>query len=136
MPTLDVNPENVCRLIQLAREFHAQDAVIIPDEPGSPADDWPTRILDTYPADTTLAEFRTIVTDLDRDQQIQVVALLWLGRGDYEVEDWDALLQDADDAWTTYTADYLIAHPLLAEYLTDGLDLLGYRCDDNGIPAS
>ncbi len=128
MPRLGVNPDNVCRLIQLAEEFHAQEEVVIEDEPTSLVEDWPTQILASHPGDYTLAEFRAIVNDLDRSQQEQVVALLWLGRGDYAVEDWQALLRDVNDAWTPRTADYLIAHPLLPTYLTDGLDLLGYRC--------
>ncbi len=128
MPSLDVNPDNVCRLIQLAEEFHAQEAVVIEDEPTSPTEDWPMQILASHAGDSTLDEFRSIINDLDRGQQEQVVALLWLGRGDYEVEEWQSLLRDVNEAWTSYTADYLIAHPLLPTYLTDGLELLGYRC--------
>lgn len=129
MPSLDVNPEGVCRLIQLAREFHAQEAVTFPNEPDRPSDYWPTEILAAHPSDSSQDEFRSIVDDLDRDQQVQVVALLWLGRGDYDVAEWDDLLRDANDAWNERTADYLIAHPLLADYLTEGLDLLGYSCE-------
>ncbi|MCC5810865.1 MAG: DUF3775 domain-containing protein [Ectothiorhodospiraceae bacterium] len=128
MPTLDVNLDNVCRLIQLAEEFHAQEEVVIEDEPTSPVDDWPMQILARHASDSTMEEFRSIINDLDRCQQEQVVALLWLGRGDYEVDDWQALLRDVNDAWTPHTADYLIAHALLPTYLTDGLELLGYRC--------
>ncbi|MEA5445614.1 DUF3775 domain-containing protein [Gammaproteobacteria bacterium AB-CW1] len=127
--SLDVNLDNVCRLIQLARVFHAQEAVVIPEEPGSPSDDWPTQILAAHTGDQSLNEFRSIIDDLDRNQQVEVVALLWMGRGDYEPEDWYSLLSDADAEWTDYTADYLMAHPMLPDHLTDGLDMLGYHCD-------
>lgn len=126
---LDVNPDSVCRLIALAREFHAQEAVVIPDDPGSPDDDWPLQILASHTGDATLGEFRSIVEDLDPDQQQQVVALLWLGRGDYALDEWEDALSYAADAWNKFTADYLIAHPMLADHLEDGLDLHGYRCD-------
>jgi len=126
---LDVNPDTVCRLIDLAREFHAQEAVVIPEEPGSPADDWTGNMLAAHTDDATLDEFRSIITDLEPDQQQQVVGLLWIGRGDYTVEEWDDVLAQAADAWNERTADYLIAHPLLPDYLTEGLDMHGYRCD-------
>ncbi len=126
---LDVNPDTVCRLMDLAREFHAQEAVVIPEEPNSPADHWPGEILAAHQGDSTLDEFRSIIEDLEPDQQQQVVALLWVGRGDYELDEWDDALAYAADAWTTRTADYLIAHPLLADYLAEGLSLHGYSCD-------
>lgn len=126
---LDVNPETVCRLATLAREFHAQEAVVIPDDPVTPNDDWPLQVLAGHASDSTLEEFRAIVEDLDPDQQQQVVALLWLGRGDYGLEEWDDALAYAADAWNTATADYLIAHPMLPDHLEDGLELHGYRCN-------
>lgn len=126
---LDVNPETVCRLMALAREFHAQEAVVIPDEPGSPGDDWVVQVLAGHASDATLQEFKSIVSDLEPDQQQQVVALLWLGRGDYELEEWQDALDYAADAWNEATADYLVAHPMLADYLAEGLDLHGYSCE-------
>lgn len=126
---LDVNPDTVCRLMQLAREFHAQEEVVIPEVPGSPSDTWPGQMLAAHSDDSTLDEFRSIIDDLEPDQQQQVVALLWLGRGDYMLEEWQDALDYAAEAWNEATADYLIAHPLLADYLGEGLDLHGYRCD-------
>lgn len=126
---IDVNPDTVCRLIDLAREFHAQEAVVIPEEPGSPSDDWTGNMLAAHAGDATLDEFRSIIDDLEPDQQQQVVGLLWLGRGDYTLEEWDEILEGAADAWNERTADYLITHPLLPDYLTEGLDAHGYRCD-------
>lgn len=125
---LDVNPDTVCRLITLAREFHAQGAVEIPDEPGA-LGDVTEHVLAEYAGDALLDEFRAVVDDLEPDQQQQVVGLLWVGRGDYDLEEWEDALAYAADAWNEATADYLIAHPLLADYLTEGLDLHGYRCD-------
>ena len=126
---LEINPETVCRLIELARVFHAQEAVDIPEEPDDPRGDWPTQILSHHAGDTILEEFREIVADLEPDQQQQVVALLWLGRGDFILDEWSEALEQAAEYWTENTADYLVAHPLLADYFTEGLDLHGYTCD-------
>jgi hypothetical protein len=126
---LEVNPDTVCRLIELARVFHAQEEVVIPEEPENLDADYPTQILAEHAGDSTLQEFRNIITDLEPDQQQQIVALLWTGRGDFSLEEWPEALEEAADNWNENTADYLIAHPLLSDYLTDGLDQHGYSCD-------
>ncbi len=127
MTTLAVTPDDVLRLTQLAREFHAQDAVVMPDTPGSITGDWSQHALAGHEGDASLDEFRSIVSDLEPDQQMQVVALLWVGRGDYGAEEWEQAVTDARDAWNLRTADYLIAHPMLAEHIEEGMQLLGYE---------
>lgn len=126
---LNVSGDTVCRLVELAREFHAQEAVSIPEEPGNPSGDWAVQILADHMEDATLGEFRAIVEDLEPDQQQELVALLWLGRGDYTLEEWQDALALARDEWRPTTADYLIAHPLLPEHLRDGLAAFGIECD-------
>ena len=126
---LDVNPDTVCFLISKAREFHAKEEVVIPDMPDSPAEDWGRQVLADHAGDWTLEEFKATFNDLDPDQQQTVVALFWLGRGDFSVEEWEDAVKEAGEEWTTETADYLIAHPLLADFLLEGLELLDYSCD-------
>ena len=126
---LDVNPDTVCRLVELARVFHAQEEVDIPEAPEAANGDWPMQVLAEHSGDSILEEFRGIVSDLEPDQQQQVVALLWLGRGDFSLEEWSAAVAEAAENWTENTADYLIAHPMLPDYLTEGLDQHGYGCD-------
>jgi Protein of unknown function (DUF3775) len=87
-------------------------------------------VLADHADDPTYREFRVTVNDLEPDQQQQLVALLWLGRGDYDIAEWDEALAEARRSWTKRTADYLIAHPLLADHLEDALDQLGYSCED------
>ncbi|MEX6501434.1 DUF3775 domain-containing protein [Pseudomonas zhanjiangensis] len=129
MHMLNVNPDTVCRLIALAHVFHAKEAVVIPEEPTSPSDDWARQVLADHADDEVFQEFRSIIEDLEPDQQQEVVALLWLGRGDAALDDWAGLLVQARDDWNPRTAEYLIAHPFLAEHLQEGLDLHGYACD-------
>lgn len=128
-PTLQVNPDNVCQLIQLARDFHAQDSVVVEEEPESLTDDLVFNALEQHGEDPIVAEFRNIIADLDRGQQVQVVTLMWVGRGDYDLVEWDDAIADADGQWTEYTADYLLAHPLLADQLNEGLEMLGHHCE-------
>jgi hypothetical protein len=50
------------------------------------------------------------------------VALMWIGRGDFEIDEWDDALERAQDSWNARTAEYLIGTPLVADYLAEGLD--------------
>lgn len=126
---LELNPETVCFLIDKAKEFHAKEEVVIPEEPLNPSDDWARQVLADHTDDLTYQEFKATVKALEPDQQAALVALMWLGRGDYSEEQWDTAITDAQAQWTPRTAEYLIARPLLADYLTEGLSLLGYSCE-------
>ena len=81
-----------------------------------------------YDEETTRTglELKATIDDLEPDQQMSLVGLMWLGRGDYEAAEWERALSDARERWTARTADYLIGTPLLADYLADGLEQLGY----------
>ena len=130
MPELELNPDTVCFLIDKAREFHAKEEVVIPDTPGSPTEDWALQVLADHVDDATYQEFRATVNDLEPDQQHQLVALLWLGRGDYDIAEWDEAVTEARRLSNRRTAEYLIAHPMLADYLEEGLAELDYSCEE------
>lgn len=127
---LNVSSETIGRLMDLSRVFHAKEAVSFPEEPSDASGDWATQILADHTDDLTLQEFRSIIDDLEPDQQQEIVALLWVGRGDFAADEWQAALEEARNNWTLETADYLIAHPLLADYLREGLDLVGPSQED------
>ena len=126
---LNVNPETVCFLISKARVFHSREGVVLPDIPDSPSDDWARQAMTDQEGDTLFQEFKSTIDDLEPDQQQAVVALMWVGRDDFSGDEWDAALQEARNSWNNSTAEYLIAHPQLADHLLDGLDILGYRCE-------
>lgn len=94
---LDVNPEDVCKLIELARDFHTQEAVVLPNE----TSDQPLDMSGTAPGDARVhpirGEFQTIITDLEPRQQVELIALLRLGRGDFTVAEWEGSLRLASD---------------------------------------
>ncbi len=126
---LDLNPDTVCFLITEARVFHSKEGVVLPDVPDSPADDWGRQVLADHGDDIVFQEFKSTVEDLEPDQQQALVALMWLGRGEFGAEEWEEALEEARISWTSTTAEYLIAHPQLADHLLEGLDLLGYSCE-------
>lgn len=125
---LDLSPEIVCALIIRAREFHAKEEVVIPEEPANPSGDWAVQVLADHADDLTFQEITETINGLEPDQQTNLVALMWLGRGDFGVDEWDAALEQARRSWTPRTTEYLMATPLVADYLEDGLIQLGYSC--------
>lgn len=127
---LNVNPEIVCGLVAKAQQFHAQDGVVLSEDsgPGEP-EDWEAEALAEHQDDPLLLDFKAMVDDLEPDQQVAVVALMWVGRGDFDAQEWEDAYNEAADEWTSRTAEYLISTPLVADYLIEGLEQLGYSCD-------
>jgi hypothetical protein len=119
---LELNRETVRFIIDKAHEFHVKEAVSFPDEMLSPADDWARQVLADHGDDPTFQELKSTIDDLEPDQQIMLVALMWIGRGDFEIDEWDDALERAQDSWNARTAEYLIGTPLVADYLAEGLD--------------
>ncbi len=60
---------------------------------------------------------------------MQLIALAWLGRGDYTRNDFPQAIRDAQDARTDHTASYLLGIPLLPDYLEEALSQLGHSCE-------
>lgn len=108
---LNVNPETVRFIIDKAQEFQMVGE-------GDTDDSLEGR-------DPAYAEVKATIDDLEPDQQISLVGLMWLGRGDYTVDEWERALADARASRTERTAEYLMGTPLLADYLAEGLDQLG-----------
>ncbi|MEN8174962.1 MAG: DUF3775 domain-containing protein [Pseudomonadota bacterium] len=126
---IDLNPEIVCQIIERAREFQSKEAVVLTEIPSNPTENWAMQSLANHANDMTYQEVITAVADLEPDQQVSLVALMWLGRGDYVLEEWEAAIEDAKDGWTERTAEYLLATPMVSDYLLEGLYLHDYSCD-------
>lgn len=130
MIELAISPETVCYLIVKAREFDAKDEVTEPDPGSNPADDRDASVLEDHVDDPVMEEIVSAIHDLSVDQQIELVALAWLGRGDYSAADWDVLRAAAAEAHNNRTAAYLIGMPMLGDYLEEGLALIGHSCQE------
>lgn len=127
---LDLNPERVCNIIQLAHEFHAKEEVVIPEIPNNPTDDWALQVLADHRDDPAYRELKYAIGDLEPDQQAQLLALFWLGREDYMLEEWDTAVEAARDNLSSSSAEQIIAVPYIADYLDEGLRIHGYSCEE------
>lgn len=125
MDTFELNPETVRFIIDKAHEFQIKDEVFFADEPAGP-EDFSGDMFAEVADDPTFVELKSTIEDLEPDQQVSLVSLMWIGRGDYTVDEWEQAYRHAGDSWNERTAEYLIGTPLLADYLSEGLDQLGY----------
>jgi len=130
---LELSTGIVCRIVDLAREFQAQESVVIPaTEGGSEIDsDQAMQVLAAHAEDLTYQQLKAEIDDLEPRQQVELVALMWLGRGDYDAGEWEDVRQQAKEQWTSHTAEYLLATPQVADFLEEGLSMLGYSCDED-----
>jgi len=127
---LAVDPDTVCFLIVKAKEF---DVKVEPDDPDSgsnPTDDGEIDVLEDRRDDPTFAELMGTLEALNEDELSDLVAMVWIGRGDYDAEDWEEAKEQAQQRGTKGTAEYLLGTPLLGDYLESGFNDLGYSCED------
>ncbi|SCZ64237.1 DUF3775 domain-containing protein [Thiohalomonas denitrificans] len=126
---IELNPDIVRAVIERAREFQAQDSVVFPDEQTIPSDDaeWAMQVVAGHDEDTVLEEGRTLIDDLEPDQQVTLMALMWVGRGDFAPEEWEEALEQGRDLYADNTADILFSTPMVSDYLEEGLAALGYQ---------
>jgi hypothetical protein len=131
MPELAVSREKVSFLIEKAQEFDVKDLPADEDSGSNPTDDAEVDVLEDNGSDAVVAEMASFIRALNEDEQIDLVALMWLGRGDGTIEEWDDLRSQAAERRNEYrnprleTVRYLLGEPLLADFLADGLDKFG-----------
>src|SRR5574340_716089 len=129
-PALTISLEKVCFIIIKAREFDTKDAVTEPDPGSNPLDDKDAAVLEDHEDDPVVEELTSLINSLSEDEQIDLVALMWLGRDDYSAGDWSDVREEAARAHNERTAGYLIGTPLLGDFLEEGLAKLGYSCEE------
>jgi len=127
---LTVSTEQVCFIIAKARQFEVKDVPTVPDPGSNASDDRMVSVLEARAGDPVTQEIRAFVNAMDEDQKIDLVALTWVGRGDYEIGEWAEARAQAAAAHNERTADYLLGLPLLSEFLEDALSDCGLSCED------
>lgn len=129
-PIFSISSDKVCFVIVKARAFDAK-VEVVEDDPGSnPSDADMREVLEDFPDDPTFEEVKAFIDGLNVDEQIDLVALAWLGRGDYEASEWLAAREQARLVHTPHTADYLLGMPMLGDYLEEGLAKFGLSCEE------
>ena len=113
-------------LILKVRAVMAKEETDTPDPGGNPTDDEIPATMQELPDDLSREEVVEEIQGLDPDKQAELVALMWLGRGDGDPQEWQAMVANAVSRREIPTEDYLLGYPLVADYWADGLERLGY----------
>ena len=127
---LDIDPEKVRQIIDQARMFDAKEEVSDPDSGSNPADDMMADVLEDLREDATGNELAECIRGLDEDEQVDLVALAWIGRGTYEAANWEEAVAEARRAHNARTAEYLLSLPKLGDYLEEGLSAIEEKEDE------
>jgi hypothetical protein len=128
MAELRISSEKVCDFIEAAREV----AGLVPPTTGdrtTTGDDSPLTTIEDSPGDARWGQMREFIAGLNLDEQTDLLALIFIGRGDYDINEWAAAVREARDRIADRDADYMIGDAALPEYLGDGLNAFDRSCD-------
>jgi len=129
-PDLAISAGKVAAILAKARRFDVKDAVTDPDSSSNASDDAMLSVLEDHSDDPVQTELAAIIRGLNEDEQIDLVALAWLGRGDGDLDDWDDIRAEASRAHNKRTAEYLLGIPLLGDLLEEGLAQFGHSMEE------
>lgn len=124
-----LSTEKACFIIVKAREYYAEAEPDDLEEGSNAADDEVVAILEDSPDNPTFEELVGAVASLNEDERAELLALFWLGRGDFDKPDWRAGLERAAEFDAEGAARYLASHPMAADYIEAGLDAFGRSCE-------
>ena len=123
--------ERLAFIIVKAREFDAE----VPAEPDAATgsdgpDDGEREVLLDTPDNPTEQELRDAIDGLGPPERQELLALMWLGRGDYDGDSWPDALREAAENTIANVTDYLVGTPLLGDYLEKGACALDLSIGD------
>lgn len=126
---IEIAPEKVAHVILRARAYDVKVAAW-DDRTSSDAGDDTDSVLEDIGADPMRAELVSFIEGLNVDEQASLVAVMWIGRGTFEIEDVEEALETARAQGINRTSEYLLGVPMLSDYLEEGLEKLGFSIED------
>jgi hypothetical protein len=120
-PSLNLPLDKVSFIILKAREYDVKESDVDPDAASNAADDGQTDVLLDKSDDPVREELLGAIRGLNDEERTRLVALAWLGRGTYSLDEWKEAVETAKSEHSRRTAEYLLSLPLLGDYLEDGL---------------
>jgi hypothetical protein len=129
-PALNIAIDKVAFIIVKARQFDAKEADSDPDSGSDAIDDGEADVLEDKSDDPVRQELVSFISGLNEDEQFELVALAWLGRGTYDLGEWNEALDTARNEHNKRTAQYLLGLPMLGDYLEEGLAAFGETISD------
>lgn len=112
-------------IIGKARAFDVQVDVDDPDSGSNPMDDRQVGVLEDTRDNPAEAELLSVLRSLNEDQLTELLALLWVGRGDYRRSEWNEAVRAAREARNKRVVRYLAGTPMLGDLIAEGLAEIG-----------
>ena len=130
MPTLTIAPDSAFAILIKAREFDSKVTETDPDSGSNPSDDDSVDALEFGPSDDTHHELVSAIDDLNDDEQCDLIALILLGRGDFNLDEWTEARRTAAGIGRGRAPRYVSEIPLVSDYLQDGLSQFDQSIED------
>jgi hypothetical protein len=127
---LTIPLEKLAYIIEKAREFEVELPPVNEHSGAILADEDAADILDDTRSNPSYEELVGAIESLNDDELDELVALTWLGRGDYTRTEWKQALAAAHQRHNRREASYLAGTTLLSDYLEEAVDQLGYSLED------
>ena len=137
---LTIDPDVAFRIAELAQTYQAEGFMPVEDDEevdSDPGDD-PVVDVETLadeaenPHEDVLDdELEGLIRGLNIDAKHDLLALIWVGRGDYEASEWSAARKAAREAEPFDITDYLEELQSGSDYIETALDALGYPAPEN-----
>jgi Na+/phosphate symporter len=126
---LGISLETIATIVDHARALQTKDsgeaAQLSEDEDSEAA------LLQEHPEDLTEDALRAFINDLNEDEQAALIALAWVGRGDYDASEWEEALRLARERGEGRdTAEYLLSMDMLGDLLAEGVAAFGLSIED------
>ncbi len=128
--SIEIAPEKVAHVIIKAREYDAKVGAWDDNPEEGDAEEDPTSVLEDFNNDPTRAEIAGFIDRLNFDEQANLVALAWIGRGTFEKEEFEEAVETARRERINATSSYLLGMPLLSDYLEEGPEKMGFSVDE------
>ncbi len=128
---MDIALDKVCEIILRARAVDVKEGDTDPASGSNPIDDANVDTLAASSDDLTEEELREMIRGLNEDERANLIALVYVGRGDMEPEEWPEavrLARERQAAGSIATDEWLLGIPNLADLLDEGLAAMGRSC--------
>ena len=131
-----VPKQKLAYIIEKAREFDVQVDQDDPNSGSNPSDDMEVAVLEATPDNPAEDELTAALANLNDDELTELLALLWVGRGDYDRASWRVAIRQAREAKNKRIVRYLVGTPMLGDLIAEGLAELGVSVPLSGEDAS
>lgn len=119
---LNINAQTVSYIIARAQEACAD----LPQD-----DDDDIDVAEKRGSEASFDELAQFIDDLNEDERIDLVCLMWVGRGTIGPDELTQGRRDARREATHSTSEYLLSTPLVADYLADGLEAFDLSVEED-----